>query len=402
MFRSPLSFGPRLTLLACAAMLYSGGAVAALSDTIHPFVAIGYTYDDNLLRLSDDTPEGFQRSDRARQAQAGVSVERPFGRQLLTGTAKVSRVTFDHYDQLDYNGKDLNADLAWQLGNRWSGHLGGTYVETLTPFSDTSTSQRNLRTTRGVNATANWRFHPSWRLRGGYTRNTYAYELAIQQVNDRDTDLIEFGGDYLARSGSTAGLVARQIKGKYKKPRQVGGVVLDNDFTQNELKANISWLVSGVTQVTVLAGYAKREYDVFQARDSSGFNGRAGVRWAPLGKVSFNAELWREFAAVESLVVNSSLNRGASLSATWAATGKIQAKARVRHETRRFELLSDNVANVDDADTTNAAQLGVTYAPTRATQLSVSLFREKREGSPLVGSRDYRAKGVSLNATVQF
>lgn len=402
MFRSHLSVGPRLSLLACAAMLTSGGAMAALSDTIHPFVAIGYTYDDNLLRLGDDTPAGFQRSDRATQAQAGVMVERPFGRQLLTGTAKVSRVTFDHFDQLDYNGKDFDGDLAWQIGNRWSGHLGGSYVETLTPFSDTSTSQRNLRTTRRVNATAAWRFHPSWRLRGGFTRNAYEYELLAQQVNDRDQDLIEFGGDYLARSGSTVGLVARQIKGNYKNPRVVNGVLLVNDFKQNELKASINWLYSGVTQVQVLAGYARREYDVYSVRNSSGFNGRASARWAPLGKVSFNAEAWREFSAVESLIVNSSLNRGASVGATWAATAKIQATASLRREKRRFELLDDRFADVDDADDTKSAQLGLTYAPTRATQLSVNVFREQREGSPLAGSRDYRAKGVSLNATVQF
>lgn len=402
MFRSHLSVGPRLSLLACAAMLTSGGAMAALSDTIHPFVAIGYTYDDNLLRLPDDTPAGFQRSDRARQAQAGIIVERPIGRQRLTGTAKVSRVTFDHYTQLDYNGKDFDGDLAWELGNRWSGHLGGSYVETLTPFSDTSTNQRNLRTTRRVNATAAWRFHPSWRLRGGYTRNAYEYELVTQRVNDRDQDLVEFGGDYLARSGSTVGLVARQVKGKYKNPRVVGGVLLVNDFKQSELKTSINWQFSGITQIQVLAGYARREYDLNSSRNSSGLNGRTSIRWAPLGKVSFNAEAWREFAAVESLVVNSSLNRGASVGATWAATGKISATASLRREKRRFDVLIDSLRDVDDIDTTKSAQLGMTYAPTQATQLSVSLFREQREGSPLVGSRDYRAKGISLNGTVQF
>ncbi|HEX8606889.1 MAG TPA: hypothetical protein VF774_29880, partial [Pseudoduganella sp.] len=87
--------------MACAAALYCGAASAEISDTIHPFVAIGYTYDDNLLRLADDVPDLIQKSDRMTQSQAGLLVDRPFGRQRLTATAKVSRVTFDHYEQFN-------------------------------------------------------------------------------------------------------------------------------------------------------------------------------------------------------------------------------------------------------------------------------------------------------------
>lgn len=383
-------------------MLHGGAATAALSDTIHPFVSIGYTYDDNLLRL----PEGYTAleggSDRATQSQAGLLIERPFGRQKLTGSAKISRVTFDRFDQLNYNGKDFNGDLAWQLGNRFSGTLGGVYNETLTPFSDVLTNQRNLRTTRRGYVTGAWRFHPSWRVRSSFTRNKYEYELLAQRVNNRSEDIVEVGGDYLASSGSTAGLVARQWKGSYDSPRRFGNVLLVNDFSQRELKANINWMLSGVTRVQVLAGYAKREYDTLSTRDSSGFNGRATVTWAATGKLKFVGEGWREFAAVESLVVSNSLNRGASVAATWDATGKLQATASLRRISRRFELLDDANAEFNTPDRTRSAQLGLTYAPTLTTQVSLTAFTEKRTGTPLVGTNDYRAKGVSINASAQF
>jgi exopolysaccharide biosynthesis operon protein EpsL len=402
MSRSYLFHGLRLAPLSLAAMLHCTGAIAALSDTIHPYVSVGYTYDDNLLRLPDGYSGLEGGSDRMTQSQVGILIERPFGRQKLTGTAKVSRVTFDRFDQLNYNGKDFNGDLAWQLGNRFSGTLGGVYNETLTPFTDMVTNQRNLRKTRRGYVTAAWRFHPSWQLRTGFTRSKYDYELVAQRVNNRSDDLFEFGGDYLASSGSRVGLVARQLKGSYEKLRNVGGFVYANDYTQRELKANINWIISGVTQVQVLAGYAKREYDSFSTRDSSGFNGRATVRWAPLGKVRFTAEAWREFAAVESLVVSNSLNRGASLAATWEATGKIQANASLRRESRDFEAISNIVAGLDAPDRTRSAQLGLVYSPTLATQISVNVFNEKRTGSPLVGTNDYNAKGVSVNASAQF
>jgi exopolysaccharide biosynthesis operon protein EpsL len=402
MFRLRSLHGQYLSPLACVAALYCGNAAAALSDTIHPFVAIGYTYDDNLLRLPDEYTAISQRSDRATQAQAGVSVERPFGRQKLTGTAKVTRVTFDHFDQLNYNGKDFSADLAWQLGNRLSGNLGASYAQTLTPFSDMLTDQRNLRTTHRNYVSAAWQLHPRWRLRSSYTTNKFEYELPQQRVNNRDEDIIEFGGDYMAPSGSRVGLVARQWKADYTNPRRIGGFLVINNFKQKELKANIFWALSGVTQVQVLAGYAKRESEFFTTRDSSGLNGRASVRWAPLGKVKFSAEAWREFAAVESLVVSNSLNRGASLGATWDATAKIQATASLRRETRDFELLSTALVDATPPDRTRSAQVGLVYAPVLNSQISLTAFRESRDGSPLVGTNSYRAKGISVNASVQF
>ncbi|WUR14813.1 outer membrane beta-barrel protein [[Empedobacter] haloabium] len=399
-----LSFHPsvRMVPLALAAALVCGAASAEISDTIHPFVALGYTYDDNLLRLPDNAGDGVQRSDRARQAQAGVIVERPIGRQRLSATAKVSRVNFDHYSQLDYNGKDLKADLYWQLGNRLSGLLGGSYVETLTPFSDYNSSERNLRTTRREYVNAAWRFHPSWQVRGGVTRNRNEYELLAQRVNNRQEDLAEVGADYLASSGSKVGLVVRHWKGHYMNPRRINGVALDDDYTQDELKASVNWRFSGVTYIEMLAGYAKRKHAFFTGRDSSGVNGRAAVTWAPLGKVRFNADVWREFAAVESFVVSNSLNKGASVAATWTVTSKMQATASVRRENREFEQLPSVNFRGEASDRSTSAQLGLTYAPTIGTQLGLTAFREKRNGSPLAGTNDYKANGLSINASVQF
>ncbi|QGZ41776.1 exopolysaccharide biosynthesis operon protein EpsL [Pseudoduganella flava] len=391
----------RLLPVACAAALFSGSAMAEISDTIHPFVALGYTYDDNLLRLPDNYPVE-QRSDRARQAQAGIVVERDISRQRLTATAKVSRVSFDHYTQLDYNGKDFKADLAWQLGNRFSGNLGGSYVETLTPFTDYNSDERNLRTTRREYLSGKWRFHPSWQARAGFTRTKHEYELLAQRVNNRTEDVSEVGGDYLAASGSQIGLVARRLKGSYENPRFIGGIALDDNYTQDELKANINWRISGVTYVQVLAGYAKRKHERSSSRDSSGANGRASVTWAPLGKVKFTGEVWREFAAVESFIVSNSLNKGGSLGATWDISAKLQASASVRRETRDFEQFPGIGFTGQTSDRATSGQLGLTYSPTLRTQLSVSAFREKRDGSQLAGTNDYRANGVSINGSVQF
>jgi exopolysaccharide biosynthesis operon protein EpsL len=390
------------TPLALAAVLVCNPAQADISDTIKPFVSVGSTYDNNLLRLPDNAAPGIQRSDRATQLVGGFLLDRPIGRQKLTGQAKLSRVTFDHYDQLDYNGKDFSLDWAWVLGNYFDGNIGGSYQQVLTPFNDFHSDQRNLRTQRREYANGGWRMHPSWRLRAGFQRDRFDYELFEQSLNNRKEDLSEVGIDYLAASGSKVGLVARRIKGSFLNPRRIGTTFLDQNYTQDELKANINWLYSEITQVRLLAGYAKRKHDTFSERDTSGLNGRVTVNWSPRAKLRFTADAWREFAAVESTIVNNSINKGASANATWDISAKLQATAGVKREKRNFERLPYVYFNGDPSDTTRTTSVGLAYQPLRKVQLSVNGFRDRRSGTPLAGTGSFKAKGVSFMATVQF
>lgn len=390
------------TPLALAAALACCPAQADISDTIKPFITVGSSYDDNLLRLPDNAPQGLQRSDRATQAQGGFLLERPIGRQKLTGHAKLSRVTFDHYNQLDYNGKDFSLDWAWVLGNHFDGNIGGSYQQVLTPFNDYHVEERNLRTQRRAYANGGWRIHPSWRVRAGFNRDRFDYELAVQSLNNRKEDRSEIGIDYLAASGSRVGLVARHIKGSFLNPLRIGTTFLDQNYDQDELKANINWLYSDITQVQVLAGYARRRHDTFTERDTSGLNGRVTVNWRPRVKLRFSADAWREFAAVESVVVNNSVNKGASVNASWDLSAKVQANAGFKREKRNFERLPYVFFNGDPSDTTRSTSVGLVYQPTRKIQLSATAFKDRRSGTPLIGTGNYRAKGVALMATVQF
>ena len=95
---------PLLPLAALIGAALASPAQAVISDTIHPFVSATYSYEDNLLRLPDGVVGLQGRSDTLTELQAGLLFERPIGRQRLTAQAKVSRVSFDHYDQLNYNG----------------------------------------------------------------------------------------------------------------------------------------------------------------------------------------------------------------------------------------------------------------------------------------------------------
>ncbi|MTV40533.1 XrtB/PEP-CTERM-associated polysaccharide biosynthesis outer membrane protein EpsL [Duganella radicis] len=392
----------RRAALALAVSALCGTAQAELSDTIHPYVSAVYSYDDNLLRLPDGVSGGLGRGDSITQLQAGLNLERPIGRQKFTADLKVSRVSFKNYDQLNYNGKDFTGEWQWAALRDLSGHIGGSYSETLTPFTDYHSSERNIRTSRRVYADGNWRFAGSWQVHGGFNRYKYQYDLSSQRFNDRTEDVSDVGVDYLAASGSRFGLVARHLKGEYPNHPVLGGVLLDNDYQQDELKANVYWILSGVTQVQMLAGWARRDHNQFVGRDSSGANGRITGIWTPTGKLKFTLAGWREFSAVESNLVNASLSRGASLAAVWQATAKLAADAQLRRETRDFTKVSTVTLPGDASDSGKRASVGLTYTPKPTIQFNLGAFRETRAGSLLAGTNSYKSKGASFSAYAQF
>ncbi|WP_426177884.1 glycosyltransferase [Massilia sp. TWR1-2-2] len=112
----------RLCLIAA---LYSATAAGAPGDALHVFGGVGYGHDDNLLRVPDGAPAfGNQRGDSWYQADAGLLFDHTYSRQRLSAHAKLSKVKFQHFEQLDYDGKDLQAKWNWQVGNHWEGTLG--------------------------------------------------------------------------------------------------------------------------------------------------------------------------------------------------------------------------------------------------------------------------------------
>jgi exopolysaccharide biosynthesis operon protein EpsL len=399
-----LSAAPRLHgALLVVGTLASGAALADISDTIKPFVATTYSYDDNLMRLPDDTP-GFSgpRSDTSTMLQAGFLFNRPIGRQILTGQAKWSKVSFNRFSQFDYDGKDFLADLEWHIANHLEGHAGASYSQTLTPFSDFQSTVRNLRTQRREYLNGAWRFHPSWRVRGGLSRDRYSYDLPSQAFSNWTEDATELGVDYLAPSNSRIGVQLRHLNGKYPNRNALESNVYGSGYRQDEIKANIYWALSGITQLEFLGGWVRHRNNLLSGRDVSGTNGRLSMYWQPLGKVNFTGMVWREFGSVDNSLVTSSLNTGASVSAAWTATSKVRVDALLRQERRDFSAVSGLVLPGDGRDTTRTASLGVTYTPYQKIQLGVRLFQERREGVAIIDSGSYRAKGISFNGSVQF
>lgn len=389
-------------LVVVAGALLSASAAAAPGDALRLYAGIGWAHDDNLLRVPDGTAcfEG-QCGDSWLLAEGGLLFDHLYSRQRIAASAKLSHAKFDHFSQLDYDGQDVQATWYWQAGNHLEGTAGATYQQVLAPYTDFASNQRNLRQERKFFVDGTWRFHPSWSARAGAWSDKFTYDLASQRYNDRTEDVFELEGGYLPKSGSTVGLVLRRLKGNYPHLRPFGALLVDEDFTQDELKLHVKWLATGITTVQLLAGWVRRDQPGFGGT-TNGFNGRLSAIYAPGGKISGNAALWREFAPIESTVVNYTLNKGASIGASWDASAKVKVTADAVYERRDYNATAGFPDSADLDDSIRSASLRALWSPRPAFQLAAGLVHQARSGSRSLGTGSFASNSISLNASAQF
>jgi exopolysaccharide biosynthesis operon protein EpsL len=316
--------------------------------------------------------------------------------------AKLSKTNFDHFKQLDYDGKDLQANWAWQLGNHLEGKVGYSMQQVLAPYTDFSSAERNLRRTRSSYAEGAWRFHSAWRVRTGFQRDKYTYEAFSNRYNNRTEDATEVELDYLPRSGSTVGLVARRVKGKYPFPRPVGQFAFNDSFTQDELKARVKWLATGSTTLDALVGYTRRDQASFGEGKTSGVTGKINATYQPRGKMTYKASVWRDFAPLESTLVSYTLNKGASVGAQWDATAKISVNADAIYERRNYSARRDFAGSDDLRDSVRTAALRATWKPRPMIQVQGGVAHQERSGSVVLGTGSFKSNSVTLTANAQF
>lgn len=391
------------SLIGSLFLLPAAAGAAEPEEGLRLYGGIGWGYDDNLLRVPNNRPAfGGRKSDRWRQAEAGVVYNKRISRQRVAVVAKASKVDFDHFRQLDYDGRDLQGTWFWEVGNKFEGQAGALYNRSLAPYTDFYSDERNVREQRRQWFDAGYKMHPSWKVRAGYTRDRYEYELLRQRWNNRTEKATEAELLYTPRSGNSVGLVARRVKGVYPFRRPATTGVLVDDFTQDELKLRINWYATGTTSLQALGGYVRREQLSFGEGKTSGFNGRLNATYAPKGKISYNASVWREFAPIESTVVSYTLNRGASVGAAWAATGKIKVEGSAAYEQRAYNARAGFTGPGELSDSLRTASLRATWQVRRKVALQAGWQHQSRSGSENLGLGKFDANTVTVNANVLF
>ena len=376
------------------------------NQVVTPYAQYTITYDDNLLRLHDEEQAQAllgtsKMSDTYGTAVGGIRIDKTISRQRFLIDASLNRTTYDHFSQFNNDGKDLKSSWSWAAGPLLSGDIGYNYSQALTPFQNFRVFERNIRTQQSKYVSANLRMHPDWLLRSQFTRFSLDYGLPSQQINTFTQNIAELGLDYTARSGSVAGLQLRHTNGDYPNSTEFDGMLLNNSFKQDELKAKVLWLYSGKTRLQFLGGYVQRERQTGHV-NYSGFNARLVGDWAATGKTSFTANLWREIGGLSDVDANYALTTGASLAGTLQSSDKLRFDGLLDYERRNYNgaVVIPGLTPSGRQDRYARATLSATYYTTDSLSFLFSVFHEKLQSN--IDNFGYVSNGVLLTTRYEF
>lgn len=378
------------------------GAALEQARAVQPYAGLTYVYDSNVFREPVAQSNGSPTGDTSLTRTFGLQLDKTFGRQRITANVGVTKTTYDHFTFIDYTGKDGQLNWNWVVGNDVSGNLGTTYNESLTPYTVFHTPALNLRVLRSNLLNAAWLMTPSWRIHGSFTDSKVSYNLASQQIGDRNDRISDVGLDYVSPQQNTLGLVLTRDIGSYPVPQIVGGQVLDNNYTQDSVRINMDWKLTGHSHVQLLAGRVRRRYEAYSVRNIDGPTLRLNASYLVSDKTTLNLSAWREVNASDDLSVSYSIDRGASFSPTWDVTSKLRIQGSLKRETFDYTgaSLVSSLLPQNRIDTRRDASLSLVYSPLIRVQFSLLIYVEQLHST--LSIYDYRDKGLTLNGRMAF
>ena len=401
--------------LACLSLFTPYVVYAGEGDTFTPYVGYGIYSNDNINNASDtctvinNNPCRTRLSDTWHQTTVGVRFNKEISRQRLSADASLNKTEYDNLSDRDNDGRRLSANWNWVLGNRLSGNVGTSFSEsvpndifvvTTGPNAGAVQSPPNLVTRKSNFINGGWHLHPSWRVTAAFKRDDIKYEQRTGLNAQIDT--AELGLNYVPKSGNKIGLLLRHGVGNY--PNQPPGI--DNgDYTQDEVKANVSWRITGKTELQFLGGWATRDFEFDPSRNYSGPDGKLTVNWAATGKTALSLAVWRTLGSgytdrgddlrspADDVNSNFSLNTGASLSANWHATNKIVVEALTSSEGRTYN-------RAERTDRYVKSSLGLNYSPLKQWSVRMAVYQQQLNSD--FNNSSYRSKGFQLATRYEF
>lgn len=393
-----------IILLFSMTSLFRPAHAALIGDVIRPYLDYTVTVDDNMLRIREnmDAQALFgsnKLSDISQRFSGGVILEKEISRQHLSANLNWAYTKFDRFSQINNQSNDFSGNWNWVLGNNLTGNMGGSFIKAQAPFLF-QPGVKNIRTTKTGYFNAAWRFHPSWSLRGDYTRFDLESDANTPRVRflNRVEDRFEGGIDYITANNSSVGLLFGAIIGDFPEPFLApDGTLTDNSFDQIEVKTRINWIITGKSRLQFRGGWVERTNASFSTRDFSGINARLIYDWQPTGKIGLRLSGWREIGTAKSLTASFSLNTGVSATPTWNVSEKVRIEGDFSYETRDFSRLvsfTDDFLTGRNNDFFNASST-LAYTPYNGIEVSLIAYHRNLVSDSTRGG--FNANGLSVN-----
>ncbi len=345
-------------------------------------------YDDNLYRLpagaSPTSLAGPQanRADYIETAALELDGQGIFGRQSYLIDAQANQNWFSRNTDLDYTGLNGAAVLNWSVGDRLAGEFGGLYTRTLADFASTYVYVKDLVDTSEGFATMRLEFLPHWMLIGGVRAGESLDSAAVLRFDNVRRQSANGGIEYDFGDDSTVGVQYRYTQGRFDVPGLFNGVPVSPNYTQNDTRLVVKYVLSGKTTLELNGGYLERSYQDTDFGRFAGEVGRAVFKWEMTRQSKLVLAGWRDLNAYVEAEANYYVGNGASIAPVWSPIRKLSFSATASIENQHFLASGDNlVPTAAHTDIVRSAEGKITYQPTTPLTLDLSFRHLNRTSS---------------------
>ena len=378
------------TLALCTAAALAGAAQAETSP-YYIGVSQGFGYMSNLYSTQNDPI-----SSALSTTSLVGGFDQPVGRQRFYGSANVGYNYFfnDEVRNLDNTSYGLNLGWDWQTIERLSGTLRLTANQSLVYYNiagtPSSTGEKNIQNVGEFDFTGRYGISPDIGLNLGYTYRKVNFSAEVYADEEYNQNTGRVGLTFGKTAIWAIGTWYRYQRTEYPfYPHPFPSTELGDTGDGNNFDVTIKWIPNGLSTVDARLSYSDISYEVNKARDFDGFNGSVSWTWLPTGKtksvLSFigapgYTSTFYAFVGAPVQVNNSRFARTLRWNVTYLATGKTSFTAGV-NVTKDYLTQTIFSNTQEGSDLISTATLGLTYTPTRSSQLSCNASYSNRSVS---------------------
>lgn len=369
---------PAVFLLACA-----GTAQAALLEG-EPYVAARIEHDSNVLRYSDAAEAQAlrgdpQRADTYQTYTAGAALRYTLSLQRFYLGAEARRTRYQDFEDLDHNGGEWGAGWDWRIGTPWSGRLRYKFTRDQESFNGRDLADPGDLRTRDLEATAGVDITPRWRVETSLRSLRSRYSAALSQDLDLDEDRSGLALVYKRGFFSRAALAVEHSRGRYPEREASSGLI--DRFDQTELRTELGYTPSGLSNFEARLGHTERDNGGLAARDFSDATGLLAYTRTFSGKSFARAELFRRLYNVEEFDANFVRQDGLALSLDWQLSSFLTLIAKGEWIGEDYLGTPVLVTGARRHDQVDSASLKLRWKPFFWLSLSPELRHEARDSN---------------------
>ena len=390
----------RATAASCALACALLAPAAEAQDKFSVRLGYGVTWDDNVFRLPDNAPDpeldrgNSGKSDRFSTASIGFLLNVPVSMQRFLLDVTRAAIRYEKFSSQDQDPFSYRGAWQWQLTPRFSGVLSASRAEIAVNVEDVEGRRRIDQRTTTRAATADAWIVGGWHLLGAASDSETTYDEPFLARPDTAEKTAEASLRYIARSNSQVTITRRWTRGTETVTDDAlfGG----SDFTVDATEVTATWIASGHSTLHARATRLERRNEVLPQRDFTGTTGEFRYAWRPTGKLAVDLSASRDITPFNiSLESTTRVDDTIAAALVWRIGERTSLLSRASRQKSRY----GEVSTLTEArrDTTDAIEVGLSWAPHRSITLDARLRHEERTSTDPAQVFDANVAGLSFS-----